>query len=82
MPDPTTFVEPVADIRKSTDEEIRVTIEETRRGKTRVKVREWFRSEGELRPGRDGIALRPDLLDQIIAALTAANLKIRGRGAL
>lgn len=47
-------------IPKNRTEEVRVTLDEFR-GMTLLNVRVWYRAEdGEMRPGKQGIALRPE----------------------
>lgn len=47
-------------IPKNRTEEIRVTLDEFR-GMTLLNVRVWYQADdGEMRPGKQGIALRPE----------------------
>jgi len=63
----------IATIKKNSREEIRVTRGDFK-GHDVVGVRVWFqdRDTGELRPGKDGLAFRAELVDEIIEALRAA----------
>ena len=63
----------LATIRKNGREEIRVTRGDFK-GFDVVGVRVWFqdRDTGEMRPGKDGLAFRAELVDEIIEALRAA----------
>jgi hypothetical protein len=63
----------LATIRKNTREEIRVTRGEYK-GHDIIAVRVWFedRETGEMRPGKDGLAFRVDLVDEVIEGLQAA----------
>ena len=62
----------VAIIEKSPREEIRVT-RETFKGHDLVNVRAFYRSAGgEMRPARQGIALRVELVPHVIEALVDA----------
>ncbi len=60
-------------INKNAREEIRVTRGDFK-GHDVVSVRVWFhhRESGEMRPGRDGVAFRASLIDELIGALQAA----------
>ena len=63
----------LASIRKNNREEIRVTRGEYK-GHDVVNVRVWFqdRDSGEMLPGRDGVAFRAALVDDLVAALQSA----------
>ncbi len=63
----------LATIRKNAREEIHITRGEYK-GHDVVGVRVWFqdRDTGEMRPGKDGLAFRAELVDEIIEALQAA----------
>jgi hypothetical protein len=63
----------LATIRKNAREEIRVTRGDFK-GHDIVGLRVWFqdRETGEMRPGKDGLAFRAELVDEIIEALRAA----------
>lgn len=49
-------------------------------GRTRIDLRLWYRSEGEMRPTQKGIALRPAELRQAIEALEEAERALVKRG--
>jgi hypothetical protein len=63
----------LATIRKNGREEIRITRGDFK-GFDVVGVRVWFqdRDTGEMRPGKDGLAFRVELVDEVIEALRAA----------
>jgi Transcriptional Coactivator p15 (PC4) len=63
----------LATVRKNAREEIRVTRGDFK-GHDIVGLRVWFedRESGEMRPGKDGIAFRAELVDDIVEALRAA----------
>jgi len=63
----------LATVRKNAREEIRVTRCDFK-GHDIVGLRVWFedRESGEMRPGKDGIAFRAELVDDIVEALRAA----------
>ena len=59
-------------IRKNAAEEIRFTVE-TFKGHEIVNVRVWYRNDlGEYRPGKQGLAFRLELLDEVLDALGKA----------
>lgn len=67
-------------IRKNSHEELRISIDEFR-GMTLVSLRVWFQAgEGEMRPGRQGLALRPEALREVLAALHRADVELTGGG--
>jgi hypothetical protein len=63
----------LATIRKNAKDEIRVT-RGVYKGLDVIGVRVWFRDREslEMRPGRDGLAFRAKLVDDVIDALQAA----------
>src|SRR5271154_1247184 len=63
----------IATVRKNAREEIRITRGDFK-GFDVVGVRVWFqdRESGEMRPGKDGLAFRAELVDEIIEGLRAA----------
>jgi hypothetical protein len=63
----------LATIHKNNREEFRVTRGDFK-GHDVVGIRVWFldRDSGEMRPGKDGIAIRAVLLNEVIGALQAA----------
>ena len=63
----------LATVRKNAREEIRVTRGDLK-GFDIIGLRVWFegRDSGEMRPGKDGLAFRAELVDEIIEALRAA----------
>lgn len=71
---------PVATIRKSAREELRVSVDEFR-GHELINLRVWFEGEdGEIRPGKQGVALWIELLPELIAVLHRADTALRGGG--
>lgn len=61
----------IAAIPKNAREEIRVSVDDFQ-GHRLCNVRVWYRDGEELRPGKQGIALRLDLLPQLVTALQGA----------
>ena len=63
----------LATVRKNAREGIRVTRSDFK-GHDIVGLRVWFqdRDSGEMRPGKDGLAFRAELVDELIGALQAA----------
>ena len=61
--------QPIAPFRKNATEEVRVSLDDFK-GHRLVNVRVWFAGDdGVLRPGKQGIALRLELLPELRAAL-------------
>lgn len=59
-------------VQKNARETIRITAE-TFKGHDIISLRVWYRDElGEMRPGKQGIAFRVDLLPAIMEALGQA----------
>ena len=76
------LAEVLALIPRNNRNKLRIT-REHHRGHSFVSLREWFVSrDGELRPGKMGMTIQPDELDDVIASLQAARLKCTGRGSL
>ena len=66
----------LAKIQKNSREEIRISIDDFK-GVTLVNLRVWFEvDDGEMRPGRKGIAFRAELLPEILAALCRADVTL------
>lgn len=61
----------IASIPKNAREEIRVSVDDFQ-GHRLCNVRVWYREGEEFRPGKQGIALRLDLLPQLVTALKDA----------
>jgi hypothetical protein len=60
---------PIATFRKNSREEVRVSLDDFK-GHQLVNVRVWFEAEdGEMRPGKQGLAIRRELLPELAAAL-------------
>uniref|UniRef100_UPI003B5184F1 transcriptional coactivator p15/PC4 family protein n=1 Tax=Roseovarius indicus TaxID=540747 RepID=UPI003B5184F1 len=72
----------IATIRKNAREDLRVTLEEFR-GHQLLSLRIWFDAEdGEQRPGKQGVAIRLDLLPHLRKALSDAEQEARKSGFL
>lgn len=64
-------------IQKNSREEIRLTVE-TFKGIELVNFRVWYRdTDGEYRPGRQGLAFRLELLGDVLDALSEAREAVR-----
>ena len=62
----------IATFRKNAREEIRVSLDQIH-GLTLVNMRTWYLSDGgEMWPGKQGLAVRPELLPELVQALTKA----------
>lgn len=70
----------IAAIPKNAREEIRVSVDDFQ-GHRLCNVRVWYREGDELRPGKQGIALRLDLLPQLVEALRRAAQDTEGGAA-
>ena len=58
----------VAVIRTSDREELRIT-----RGEFKTQLREWFAAaDGSMRPGKDGVSVRSELVRELIEGLRKA----------
>jgi hypothetical protein len=55
-------------IAKNAREEIRVSVDDYR-GIALANIRTWYRDGDEFRPGKQGLALRLELLPELIEAL-------------
>jgi hypothetical protein len=63
----------IAAIPKGTREEIRVSITEWK-GAQLLSIRVWFpAADGEMRPGKDGLAVRIDRLPELADAIGKAH---------
>ena len=61
----------IAAFRKNATEEVRVSVDRYH-GHELVNIRVWFTGDdGEMKPGRQGLALRLELLPNLRAALDA-----------
>ena len=61
--------EPFAVFRKNATEEVRVSLEDFK-GHRLVNIRVWFTGDdGEMRPGKQGLALRVEMLPAMLDAL-------------
>jgi hypothetical protein len=59
----------LASFRKNTREEVRVSLDEFN-GYDLVNIRVWYQTEdGEVRPGKQGLAIRLEQLPELQAAL-------------
>lgn len=70
----------IAAISKNAREEIRVSVDDFQ-GRRLCNVRVRYRDGEELRPGKQGIALRLDLLPQLVDALQRAARDAEGGAA-
>ena len=70
----------IAAFAKNSREEIRVSIDAFQ-GQDLVNVRVWFIDGETMRPGKQGLALKPSLLPALIDALQLAQARVAG-GAL
>ena len=72
----------IATIRKNGREQLRITLEEFR-GRQIINLRVWYETEdGEHRPGKQGVALRIELLPHLRSAWETAELEARSLGLL
>lgn len=72
----------IATIRKNAREDLRVTLEEFR-GHHLLNLRIWYDADdGEQRPGKQGVAIRLDLLPHLRGALSEAEQEARKLGFL
>lgn len=72
----------IATIRKNAREDLRVTLEEFR-GHHLLNLRVWFEADNnEQRPGKQGVAIRLDLLPHLNQALREAEQEARKLGLL
>ncbi|WP_336042567.1 transcriptional coactivator p15/PC4 family protein [Pseudooceanicola nanhaiensis] len=72
----------IATIKKNSREELRVTLDEFR-GHHLVNVRVFYDAgDGEMKPGKQGIAVKVELLRELLAALDAAEKSARQAGLL
>jgi hypothetical protein len=72
----------IAAIRRNAREEIRVTLGEWN-GAPVFGIRAWFRADdGTMRPSKDGLTLRAELLPELARAIADAARQARGDGVL
>lgn len=72
----------IATIRKNAREDLRVTLDEFR-GHHLLNLRIWFETDdNEQRPGKQGVAIRLDLLPHLRQALSEAEHEARKLGLL
>lgn len=72
----------IATIRKNAREDLRVTLDDFR-GHHLLNLRVWFYADdNEQRPGKQGVAIRLDLLPNLRAALFEAEEQARKLGLL
>ena len=75
MPDTT-----IATIEKNKTEEIRISLSDFN-GYDLANLRVWFRADdGQMRPGKSGLAFRLDKLPAVIEALGQLEAEARRRG--
>ena len=74
---------PIGIIQKNSREQLHVGLREFH-GTPLVNLRVWFepRDGGDLRPGKDGVALRIEKLPELIAVLERAEAEARRLGLL
>lgn len=71
---------PIAIIRKNSREEIRVALVQFN-GHDLFNIRVWFKGEdGDMRPGKNGVAVKVALLPDFADAVSLALEKARGLG--
>jgi len=67
---------PIAAIRKNGREEARISIDEYR-GHRLLNLRMWSEADnGEMHPGKEGLALRLDILPEMRAALEQVDREV------
>ena len=72
----------IAAIRRNAREEIRVTLGQWT-GAHVFGIRAWFKSnDGTMRPSKDGLTLRAELLPELARALADTERQARGDGVL
>lgn len=72
----------IATIKKNSREEIRVTLDEFR-GHHLVNIRVFYDAgDGEMKPGKQGIAVKVELFPELLAALGAAEKSARQAGVM
>lgn len=70
----------IATIKKNSREEVRVSLDEFR-GHHLVNVRVFYDAgDGEMKPGKQGIAVKVELLPELLSALVAAEMTARQAG--
>lgn len=69
----------IAKISKNSREELRVTLDEFR-GHHLLNARDWFDAGEEMRPGKQGIAVKVELLPALIEALQKAEREATRQG--
>ena len=70
----------IAEIQKNSAEVVRVSLDEFK-GHRLVHLRVWYRDPlGEYRPGKQGLALRVELLPDLRQALEEADAEARQQG--
>jgi hypothetical protein len=67
----------VASFRKNAREEVRISLDDFK-GHTLANVRVWFDDGTEMRPGKQGLAIRAELLPDLISALGEAACQLEG----
>lgn len=70
----------LATIRKNAREELRIGLSEFN-GHDLANLRVWFKTDdGEMRPGKAGLAFRLDMLPSVIRGLNDLEVEARRRG--
>lgn len=73
---------PLAEIRKNKREVIRFTLDRLN-GHDVFNVRVWFKAQdGEMRPGKSGLAFRAALLPEFLEAVSSSFDEVRNQGLL
>jgi hypothetical protein len=62
----------LAKIERPRGEELRISVDESTRGARYVSLRVWYDDHGEMRPGRQGMAIRAHEIETLIEALPEA----------
>jgi hypothetical protein len=62
----------LARLRRGQREELRISVVD-RNGKRTIRLRSWFiAKDGQFRPGKDGMHIRADIVDDVLQALAKA----------
>lgn len=62
----------IATISTGRHHQLRISERVTTNGNRVICLRKWYLADGEWRPGRDGIELRPEVLASVMAAAGAS----------
>lgn len=62
----------IATLRHGSREELRITVTE-QNGRRTINFRSWFKAkDGQFRPGKDGMRIRAEIVDDVLEALAKA----------